>query len=321
MESLIQSLLLEKLNDKYWETVKSMVDKIKRNSKIDKMETDYTDLLYECAYSEGILEPNRTGVSAYTCPTTKILKGTVKKLGDNMYQLPIIQGKKIHLKSVLHELLWFISGDTNANTLKYKGVNIWNDWADEYGELGPIYGKQWRKWRDWEVGTYYDEQVVDQLKTSIESIISTPNSRRHIVNSWNVHEVPTMALPPCHLLYQFTVVNNKLSIKVYMRSTDVFLGLPFNLTSYALLLIMVSRLVGIEPANVEIIMAMPHVYENHIEACITYFEQVKEMYEVKDFRFPLVEITDGHKTIDDFKYEDFTFRYDCMPVIKAPIAV
>lgn len=270
------------------------------------MEQQYKSIIEDCI-NNGYLEDNRTGIKAYTLDETKILTSRVLKLSDSEYELPIIQGKKIHLKSVLHELLWFISGDTNIKYLKDNGVNIWNEWADEDGRLGAIYGAQWRG-------------GPDNLKCAIEDLISNPTSRRIIVNSWNVAHLAHMALPPCHLLYQFTVVNNKLSIKVYMRSTDIFLGLPFNMTSYALLLIMVSRLVNIEPNKVEIIMAMPHVYENHLEATGTYMEQLKEMYK-EPFCHPTVTVSGSHNTIDDFKYEDFTFDYESMPVIKAPIAV
>lgn len=222
---------------------------------------------------------------------------------------PLITTKKIHVKSIIHELLWFISGTTNIQYLKNNGVTIWNEWADEQGELGPIYGKQWRSWKS------SDGRIVDQLGSVIQQIRSEPDSRRLLVNSWNVGELALMALPPCHYSFQFWVHGNKLSCMFNMRSVDVFLGLPFNIASYALLTAMVADQCNLIPAEVIWNGGDVHLYRNHIE-------QAKIQLKRVPFKLPRLVITRKPTEIDSYRYEDFLIEnYHYHPHIPAPISI
>lgn len=222
---------------------------------------------------------------------------------------PVISTKKLHLKSIIHELLWFLQGDTNIKYLKDNGVRIWDDWADDEGNLGPVYGYQWRNWPDGNGGT------IDQIKKLIDQIRTNPNSRRLIVSAWNVADVDNMALPPCHTFFQFYVANGKLSCQLYQRSADVFLGVPFNIASYSLLVLMVAQVCGLEPGEFVHTFGDAHLYSNH-------FEQA-ELQLTRDFRpLPTMKMNPEVKDIFDFKFEDFELvGYDPHPHIKAAVAV
>ncbi len=222
---------------------------------------------------------------------------------------PVITTKKLHLRSIIHELLWFLKGDTNIEYLKENGVRIWDEWADEKGDLGPVYGYQWRNWPDGKGGT------IDQIVKLIDQIKTNPNSRRLIVSAWNVADVDHMALPPCHTFFQFYVANGKLSCQLYQRSADVFLGVPFNIASYALLVLMVAHVCDLEPGEFVHTFGDAHLYSNH-------FEQA-ELQLTRDFRsLPCMKINREVKDIFDFKYEDFELvGYDPHPHIKAAVAV
>ena len=222
---------------------------------------------------------------------------------------PLLTTKKVHLKSIIYELLWFLRGDTNVRWLQEHGVRIWNEWADENGELGPVYGHQWRSWPDYNGGT------IDQISQVVEQIKNNPDSRRMLVSAWNVAEVNKMALPPCHTMFQFYVANGKLSLQLYQRSADLFLGVPFNIASYALLLMMVAKVTGLEPGEFIHTFGDAHIYLNHME-------QVKLQLS-RDTR-PLPRITINRDVTDlfDFKYEDFTIEgYDPHPLIKGVVSV
>lgn len=222
---------------------------------------------------------------------------------------PLVTTKKIHLKSVVHELLWFLSGNTNIGYLKENGVSIWNEWADDNGELGPVYGHQWRSWRGADGRTY------DQITQVIEEIKRNPDSRRLIVSAWNVGDVNRMALPPCHNLFQFYVANGKLSLQLYQRSADVFLGVPFNIASYALLTHMVAHVCNLGVGDFIHTLGDAHLYNNHIE-------QAKTQLERSERALPKLKILRDVKDIFEFTYEDFAFEgYDPHPAIKAPVAI
>lgn len=222
---------------------------------------------------------------------------------------PLLTTKKLHLKSIIHELLWFIKGDTNVKYLQDNGVRIWNEWADENGDLGPVYGRQWRAWRD------YDGGAIDQLTEAIETIKNNPDSRRIIVSAWNVADIPNMKLPPCHAFFQFYVVNGRLSLQLYQRSADIFLGVPFNIASYALLLMMVAQVTGLKAGDFVHTLGDAHVYNNH-------FEQVQLQLSREPRALPKMQINPEVKSIFDFKYEDFTLTdYDPHPHIKGVVAV
>lgn len=255
--------------------------------------------------------------------------GTQSVFGyQNRYDIsksfPLMTTKKVHWKSLVHELLWFLQGSTNIKYLQDNGVRIWNDWADENGDLGPVYGKQWRSWQTdvkkvWTDCIDYNE--VDQIAQVIESIKNNPWSRRHIVCAWNVADVPNMALPPCHLLFQFNVRPDArglpafLDCQLYQRSADVFLGVPFNIASYALLTYMIAHVCGLEPGEFVHTFGDLHIYDNHVD-------QVKEQLSRTPKELPTLIINRRVKSIDDFKFEDFTLEgYNPDPVIKAPIAV
>ena len=261
----------------------------------------YLDLLRHIRQN-GVMKEDRTGT------------GTQSVFGYQMrFNLqdgfPLLTTKKVHLKSIIHELLWFISGDTNINYLRENGVTIWDEWADEQGNLGPVYGHQWRSW------TCPNGKAIDQLSGVINLIQQNPNSRRMLVTAWNPAEVDQMALPPCHCLFQFYVANGKLSCQLYQRSADVFLGVPFNIASYALLTMMIAQVCGLEPGEFIHTTGDTHIYRNH-------FEQVELQLSREPRKLPTMHINPEVKSIFDFKYEDFTLEgYDPWPAIKAPVAV
>lgn len=222
---------------------------------------------------------------------------------------PVITTKKVHLKSVIHELLWFISGDTNVKYLQDNGVRIWNEWADENGDLGPVYGAQWRSWGS------ADGQKIDQLKNLIEEIKENPNSRRLVLSAWNVGELDKMALAPCHCLFQFYVANGELSCQLYQRSADIFLGVPFNITSYALLTVMLAQITGLKPGDFVHTFGDLHLYSNH-------YEQALEQLSRIPLEQPTLKMNPEVKDIDGFKFEDFEIlNYEHHAHIKAPIAI
>jgi thymidylate synthase len=240
--------------------------------------------------------------------------GTVSVFGgqlrfDLQKGFPLITTKKVHLKSIIYELLWFLKGETNIAYLKENGVSIWDEWADANGELGPVYGKQWRSWEA------KDGQVIDQISEAIELIKNSPDSRRIIVNAWNVGEIKQMALMPCHTMFQFYVANGKLSCQLYQRSADLFLGVPFNIASYALLTMMMAQVCGLQPGDFVHTFGDAHIYNNHMD-------QVNLQLSREARPYPTMNINPNVKDIFDFKFEDFTLEgYDPHPGIKAPVAV
>lgn len=222
---------------------------------------------------------------------------------------PLVTTKKVHLKSIIYELLWFLKGDTNIKYLTDNGVSIWNEWADENGDLGPVYGAQWRSWAG------ADGKIVDQITEVIDQIKKNPDSRRLIVSAWNVAEIPNMALAPCHAMFQFYVADGKLSLQLYQRSADVFLGVPFNIASYALLLMMVAQVCDLEVGDYVHTFGDVHIYNNH-------FEQVKKQLSRTPKALPTMKLNPEIKDIFDFGFEDFTLEnYEPYPGIKAPVAV
>ncbi len=222
---------------------------------------------------------------------------------------PMVTTKKLHVKSIFYELLWFLKGDTNIKYLKENGVSIWDEWANEAGELGPVYGEQWRSWKG------ADGVVVDQITELIKQIKTTPDSRRLIVSAWNVAELPKMALMPCHTLFQFYVADGKLSCQLYQRSADVFLGVPFNIASYALLTMMIAQVCDLEPGDFVHSFGDVHLYNNHIE-------QAKLQLSRTPFDLPTLKINPAVKDIFSFDFSDFTIEnYQCHPGIKAPVAI
>lgn len=240
--------------------------------------------------------------------------GTISTFGYQMrFDLskgfPLLTTKKIHLKSVIHELLWFIKGSTNVDYLQENGVRIWNEWADENGELGPVYGAQWRSWKDYEGGS------IDQLSEAIQTIKENPDSRRIIVSAWNVADIPNMKLPPCHAFFQFYVANGKLSLQLYQRSADIFLGVPFNIASYALLLMMVAQVTGLEAGEFIHTLGDAHIYTNHLD-------QVKLQLSRDERELPRMVLNPEIDDIFNFTYSDFTLEsYDPHPHIKGEVAV
>jgi len=240
--------------------------------------------------------------------------GTISVFGHQMrFDLsegfPVITTKKLHLKSIIHELLWFLAGDTNVKYLQDNGVRIWNEWADEKGNLGHIYGYQWRSWPT------PDGKNTDQISQVIDSIKNNPNSRRHIVSAWNVGELDKMNLPPCHVLFQFYVADGKLSCQLYQRSADVFLGVPFNIASYALLTLMVAQVTGLKPGDFVHTFGDVHIYSNHIE-------QVKLQLTREPYSLPTMKINPDVKNIFNFKFEDLELTdYQSHPHIKGKVAV
>ncbi|MFJ5963088.1 thymidylate synthase [Bacillus sp. NPDC093026] len=240
--------------------------------------------------------------------------GTISTFGyqmrfDLQEGFPLLTTKKLHLKSIIHELLWFLKGDTNVKYLQENGVRIWNEWADENGELGRVYGAQWRSWRS------ADGKTVDQISQLIHDIEHNPNSRRLIVSAWNPGEIDQMALPPCHCLFQFYVSDGKLSCQLYQRSADIFLGVPFNIASYALLTMMIAKVTNLEPGEFIHTLGDAHIYQNHLP-------QVKMQLERKERTLPKLRITRDVKSIFDFTFDDFVLEnYDPHPHIKGEVSV
>ena len=228
---------------------------------------------------------------------------------DLSEKFPLLTTKKVHLKSVIYELLWFLKGSTNIKYLQDNGVSIWDEWADEHGDLGPVYGSQWRSWRT------HDNRSIDQIEKLIIDLKTNPDSRRLIVSAWNVAEIENMKLPPCHCFFQFYVANNKLSCQLYQRSADIFLGVPFNIASYALLTLMIAQVVNLEPGEFVHTLGDAHIYSNH-------FDQVNEQLTRQPKELPTMHINSNVKNIFDFKFEDFKLSdYDPYPPIKAPVAI
>jgi thymidylate synthase len=253
-------------------------------------------------YENGTLKSDRTGTG------TKSVFGYQMRFDLNQ-GFPLITSKKVHLKSIIHELLWFLKGETNIAYLKENGVSIWDEWADANGDLGPVYGKQWRSW------AAPDGQVIDQIEELVNTIKNNPDSRRMIVSAWNPADLPKMALAPCHCLFQFYVADGKLSCQLYQRSADIFLGVPFNIASYALLTMMLAQVCGLKYGDFVHTFGDAHVYTNH-------FEQVELQLSRTPNAYPSMVINPEVKSIYDFKYEDFTLvNYNPHPAIKAPVAV
>lgn len=261
----------------------------------------YLDLLQHIL-SNGVEKTDRTGTG------TKSVFGYQMRF-DLQKGFPLVTTKKVHLKSIIHELLWFLKGDTNIAYLRENGVKIWDEWADENGNLGPVYGKQWRSWEG------KDGQVIDQVSDLIEQIKKNPDSRRLIVSAWNVADLPEMALMPCHNMFQFYVAEGKLSCQLYQRSADVFLGVPFNIASYSLLTMMIAQVCGLQPGEFVHTFGDVHIYSNHLE-------QVNLQLSRTTFPLPSMKINPEVKDIFGFRYEDFTLEnYQSHPGIKAPVAV
>lgn len=261
----------------------------------------YLDLLNHIMHN-GTDKSDRTGTG------TRSVFGYQMRFDLNQ-GFPVLTTKKLHLRSIIYELLWFIAGDTNIRYLNEHGVTIWDEWADDNGNLGPIYGHQWRSWPT------PDGETIDQLAALVESLKNNPDSRRHIVSAWNVAEVEKMALPPCHALFQFYVAEGKLSCQLYQRSADVFLGVPFNIASYSLLTMMLAQVCGYSPGEFIHTFGDAHIYRNH-------FEQVALQLSREPRPLPRMIINPDKKDLFSFEYEDFTLEgYDPYPGIKAPIAV
>lgn len=277
-----------------------LIQKKTKKGELNNMK-QYHDLLKR-VLAEGVKKEDRTGT------------GTISVFGhQSRYNLedgfPMLTTKKLHLKSIIHELLWFLAGDTNVKYLQENGVRIWNEWADENGDLGHIYGYQWRSWPD------YNGGHIDQISEVVNQIKNNPDSRRIIVNAWNVADLPNMNLPPCHAFFQFYVADGRLSLQLYQRSADIFLGVPFNIASYALLLQMMAQVTGLKAGDFVHTLGDAHIYTNHLE-------QVK-LQLTRDFRpLPTMKINPDVKSIFDFKFEDFELEgYDPHPHIKGVVAV
>ena len=261
----------------------------------------YLDLLRHIR-ANGVMKEDRTGTG-----TQSVFGYQMRfNLADGF---PLLTTKKVHLKSIIHELLWFLSGDTNIKYLKDNGVTIWDEWADENGELGPVYGHQWRSWPAPDGGS------IDQLSQVVDTLRNHPDSRRMIVSAWNPGELDRMALPPCHCLFQFYVAEGRLSCQLYQRSADVFLGVPFNIASYALLTLMMAQVCGLEPGEFIHTTGDTHLYRNH-------FEQVALQLSREPRPLPTMRLNPAVTDLFAFRYEDFTLEgYDPHPAIKAPVAV
>lgn len=261
----------------------------------------YLDLLRDVR-ENGTFRPDRTGTGTWS------VFGRQMRF-DLSEGFPLVTTKKVFLKGIIHELLWFLSGSTNVRYLQDNGVHIWDEWADEHGELGPVYGSQWRSWPDVDGGT------IDQIGAVLKSIRENPDSRRHIVSAWNPAEVDRMALPPCHTLFQFYVADGRLSCQLYQRSADLFLGVPFNIASYALLTMMIAQVSDLEPGDFVHTFGDTHLYANHLEQ--TDLQLSREPYGL-----PTMRLNPEVRDLFAFRYEDFTLEgYECHPAIKAPIAV
>lgn len=261
----------------------------------------YLDLLRHIL-DTGVTKTDRTGTGTKSC------FGYQMRF-DLQKGFPLVTTKKVHLKSIIHELLWFLKGDTNIAYLKENGVKIWDEWADENGDLGPVYGKQWRSWET------KDGKAIDQISELIAQIKKNPDSRRLIVSAWNVGELSEMALMPCHNMFQFYVADGKLSCQLYQRSADVFLGVPFNIASYALLTMMIAQVCDLQPGEFVHTFGDVHIYSNH-------FEQVNLQLTRESFPLPTMKLNPAVKDIFGFSFEDFTLEnYQSHPAIKAPVAV
>ena len=261
----------------------------------------YLDLMQH-VLDHGTKKADRTGTG-----TTSVFGYQMRF--DLQQGFPLVTTKKCHMKSIIHELLWFLQGSTNIKYLKDNGVSIWDEWADENGNLGPVYGKQWRSWAT------ADGRVVDQIKMAVDQIKGNPDSRRIIVSAWNVGELDQMALAPCHAFFQFYVADGKLSCQLYQRSADIFLGVPFNIASYALLTMMMAQVCNLKPGDFVHTFGDAHLYSNHMEQ--THLQLSREPRPL-----PKMKINPNVKDILDFKFEDFTLEnYDPHPAIKAPVAV
>ena len=261
----------------------------------------YLDLLKHIL-DTGSTKTDRTGTGTTSC--------FGYQMRFNLQEgFPLVTTKKVHMKSIIYELLWFLKGETNIKYLKDNNVKIWDEWADENGELGPVYGKQWRSWEG------KDGVVIDQISEVIKQIKNTPDSRRIIVSAWNVAELSKMALMPCHTIFQFYVADGKLSCQLYQRSADVFLGVPFNIASYALLTMMIAQVCDLEPGDFIHTFGDVHIYSNHVE-------QVNLQLSRKPYPLPTMKLNPSVKNIFDFNFEDFTLEnYQSHPSIKAPVAV
>src|SRR6186713_15590 len=261
----------------------------------------YLDLLQHIL-DKGYSKTDRTGTGTISC------FGYQMRF-DLSEGFPLVTTKKLHLKSIIYELLWFLRGDTNIRYLNEHGVSIWNEWADAEGNLGPVYGKQWRSWEG------ADGRTVDQISQLIEQIKKTPDSRRLIVSAWNVAELPAMALMPCHTIFQFYVAEGRLSCQLYQRSADSFLGVPFNIASYALLTMMIAQVCGLEPGDFVHTLGDAHLYENHLE-------QAKLQLTRQPHPLPVMRLNPSVRDIFEFQFGDFTLEnYQFHPAIKAPVAV
>ena len=261
----------------------------------------YLDLLDD-VLREGTVKEDRTG--------TGTLSVFGRQLRFDLDQgFPLLTTKQLHLKSIIHELLWFLSGDTNVRYLQEHGVRIWNEWADERGDLGHVYGYQWRSWPD------YDGGSIDQIATIVDDIRRTPDSRRLIVSAWNVADLPRMNLPPCHLLFQFYVADGRLSLQLYQRSADLFLGVPFNIASYALLLQMTAQVTGLRPGDFILTLGDAHIYRNHLD-------QVRLQLSRTPRPLPRMELNPARSSLFDFRYDDFHLvGYDPHPHIAGSVSV
>ena len=264
-------------------------------------EGQYLDLLGE-VLEQGALKTDRTGT------------GTRSVFGRQMRfaladRFPLLTTKKLHLKSIIYELLWFLRGETNVRWLQARGVSIWDEWADAEGELGPVYGYQWRHWRT------PDGREIDQIRQVVDNLRARPDSRRHLVSAWNPADVDRMALPPCHALFQFYVADGRLSCQMYQRSADLFLGVPFNIASYSLLTLMVAQICGFRPGEFVLTLGDAHLYLNHLE-------QAREQLGRVPRAFPRMRLNSAVRDLFAFQYEDFSLEdYDPHPAIRAPIAV
>ena len=261
----------------------------------------YLDLLDD-VLREGTVKEDRTG--------TGTLSVFGRQLRFDLDQgFPLLTTKQLHLKSIIYELLWFLSGDTNVRYLQEHGVRIWNEWADEHGDLGHVYGYQWRSWPD------YDGGSIDQIATIVDDIRRTPDSRRLIVSAWNVADLPRMNLPPCHLLFQFYVADGRLSLQLYQRSADLFLGVPFNIASYALLLQMTAQVTGLRPGDFILTLGDAHIYRNHLD-------QVRLQLSRSPRPLPRMELNPARSSLFDFRYDDFRLvGYDPHPHIAGQVSV
>jgi len=267
----------------------------------DSGERQYLDLLAE-VLERGAAKSDRTGTG------TRSVFGRQMRFGLEE-RFPLLTTKKLHLKSIIVELLWFLRGDTNVRWLQERGVTIWDEWADENGELGPVYGYQWRHWRT------PDGREIDQIRQVLDSLRTRPDSRRHLVSAWNPADVDKMALPPCHALFQFYVAEGRLSCQMYQRSADLFLGVPFNIASYALLTLMLAQVTDLRPGEFVLTLGDAHLYLNHLE-------QAREQLGRAPRPFPRMRLNRAVRDLFGFRYEDFTLEdYDPHPAIRAPIAV